>query len=515
MRPKAAVTMLFISVVCASALYAQNDSLYSRIQPLETAVTSGKATHDQQIELARLYIQSGRFYEASQIAGRLLVVDPNDGAAASIRAQADKANLAAAKKSVAGAESRANAPGATDQDRLALADAYYNAGSYAAAADLYGRLPDTIVTRDIRLRRARALAWSSQLDPAARAYSRLLKEQSTPDLQLEYGRVLSWMGASRASVDTLRTVYNASPTEAGAVALANAEAWSGNRENAIKLLTNYTAAHPGAPDASALLAQLRSSPDLSIERVTKQMDTEPYNLALRMERARLYMDAGRYGPALADMRFVREHTTQKVEGLDDMERDAKAKRDAEIQRTSEQLKGIDLNNTQNADTILSLAKAYTGLEDYDTAINLYERYLKLRPDDTTARIQYARVLSWDRRYPAAERQYQKLLEKNPDRADLRLEYAQTLSYDANFSDAMHMFSSLTDLSDNPRANLYGDVPPKAYYNIGQIYRWYGWNDHAVMEQNRALELDNAYVPARTELDLARHLRPRSSLEARY
>jgi len=507
--------MLCMTFFCASTAYAQNDSLYTRIQPLETAVTSGNATHDQQIELARLYIQSGRFHEASKIAGRLLAVDANDAAAVSIRTDADKAMRDAAKQSVAAAEARATAAGATDQDRLALADAYFDAGSYIAAAESYRRLPDPVMTHDVRLRYARALAWSSQLDPAERVYSQLLKEQSTPDLQLEYGRVLSWMGASKASVESLRTVYNASPSEAAAVALANAEAWSGNREDAIKLLTDYTDAHPASPDARATLAELRGSPDLRIERITKLMDVEPYNLALRLERARLNRDAGRYGPAMADIRFIREHSTQKIEGIDDLERDIRTKRDAEVQRTSEQLKAIDLNNTQNADQILSLAKAYTALEEYDTAINLYERYLKVRPDDTAARIQYARVLSWDRRYPAAERQYQKLLEQNPDRADLRLEYAQTLSYDADFSGAMHMFSSLTDLSDNPRANLYSDVPPKAYYNIGQIYRWYGWNDHAVMEQNRALELDSSYIAARQELDIVRHLRPRSTLEARY
>src|ERR1051326_1238723 len=121
MRPNAAVTMLCITLVCAFAVYAQDDTLYSKIQPLETAVTNGSATHDQQIELARLYIQSGRFYEASKVANRLLVMDANDAAAASIKSDADKAMRDAAQKSVAAAEARANAAGATDQDRLALA----------------------------------------------------------------------------------------------------------------------------------------------------------------------------------------------------------------------------------------------------------------------------------------------------------------------------------------------------------------------------------------------------------
>src|SRR5690349_3993810 len=141
MRPNAVVLTLCISVVCAWGAAAQNDSIYPRIQVLETAVSNGSATRDQQIELARLYVQSGRFYEASQTAGRVLAVDPNDADAAAIRMQADNARHSAAQKKVADAEAQANRSGATDQDRLALADAYYDAGSYAAANDLYAKLP--------------------------------------------------------------------------------------------------------------------------------------------------------------------------------------------------------------------------------------------------------------------------------------------------------------------------------------------------------------------------------------
>jgi hypothetical protein len=103
----------------------------------------------------------------------------------------------------------------------------------------------------------------------------------------------------------------------------------------------------------------------------------------------------------------------------------------------------------------------------------------------------------------------------PDRADLRLEYGQVLSYEPDYPDAIHVFRQLADVHDNPRANLYQDVPTHAHYGLGQIYRWFGWNEHAVAEQNRAISLDSSYDPARQELDLARHARPASSLDARY
>jgi tetratricopeptide (TPR) repeat protein len=173
------------------------------------------------------------------------------------------------------------------------------------------------------------------------------------------------------------------------------------------------------------------------------------------------------------------------------------------------------SSSQNPDEILSLAKAYAGIEAYDQSEALYRQYLRMRPNDTDARIQYARVLSWDSRWAESEDQYQMLINQNPDRADLRYEYGQVLSWDSQFVPAIHVFRGLTDLSSNPRARLYTDVPPRAYYNLGQIYRWYGWDDTAALEQNRALSLDPGYMPARQELDLVRRSAPTTSAEARY
>lgn len=515
MRPNAIVLMLCITVVCAAPLLAQNDVNSQTQSSLETAYRNGQATTAQQLALARLYLESGRAYEASKIARAVLSSDPVNADAAAIRDEAAAKMRAAAESKIGEAEANTRKPGAGDAERLALADAYFEGAAYATAAGVYAKLPQAAMNRDAQLRYARALAWSGDMDHAEQVYARLLAEERTPDLQLEYGRLLSWMGASRAAVQNLRAAYEANPSEDAAIALANAEAWSGNREEAMHFLADYTASHPGALEARRTLDQMRASPELRIEQVGRMIDAEPFNLALRLERARLLVDAGRYSQALADIRFIREHSARMPDGVEELEARANSLREQELARVNEQRKALDLRNPRDPEAILSLAKAYTGLADYASAIELYDVYLRLRPDDTNARIAYARVLSWDRRYAAAARQYEKVIERNPDRADLRLEHAQVLSYDADFAGAMHMFSSLTDLSDNPRAHLYPDVPPKAHYNLGQIYRWYGWNEHAVTEQNRALALDSSYIPARQELDLARHLRPRSNLEGRY
>ena len=445
-------------LLCAITVIAQPNDLYSRITPLETAVAAGTASRADQLQLARLYIQAKRFHEAATLADTALASDPNDAEAQRIGDEARNDLRAMNDARVAEAESTARRAGATDHDRLALANAYYDAGSYRAAADAYAKLPAATIDRDTRLRWARSLAWSSQLDPAERMYSQLRKDADSPDVELEYGQLLSWMGASHAAVDTLQSVYAQNRTEDNAIALANAMAWNGNREGAIKLLDDYTASNAKSGRAKQLAQQMSASPDLRIERVNRMIDAEPYNLALQVEKARLLNDAGRYAESLHTIAFIRDHSTRTIEGLDDVEKSAKEGRQRELSQLEEQRKALDAqasmaSSSQNADQVLSLAKAYTGAGDYRTAERLYERYLRMRPNDAEARIQYARVLSWDQRYPQSEAQYEMLLANDPNRADLRLEYATVLERRA--SSRVPNDSSPTSAGGGPTAPRCG------------------------------------------------------------
>ena len=507
--------LVLIALIAAGAAFASSDDDYSRLKNLESALNRGTATVDQQIELADLYLKSERFYEASKLAGRVLTSDPSHREAMRIRDEAGRLLREHADRTIAAAEQRARQADATDADRLALADAFFEGSRYAAAAAAYERLPESIRQGDVRLRYARSLSWSGRMDDAERVYSGVLKEAANPELELEYGQLLSWMGASRLARERLQKLYEAQPTEPAAVAYANALAWSGDREAAVRVLNEYLSAHEDATEARALLAGMQESPELRLERLNRLIDLEPYNLALRIERGRLLNDAGRYGEAHRTLRFIREHSTVEIEGLAALEEDIRKRREEELARAKERRAALDLRNPASGEEKLSLARAYTAVEAYDDAVPLYESYLADHPDDVEARIQLARVLSWDRRWSESERQYKMILAQHPDRADLRLEYAQVLSYDEKYPVAIQMFSSLTDLSDNPRAHLYSDVPTRAHYNLGQIYRWYGWNEHAIAQQNRAIELDGGYVPARHELDRMRHIRPASTIDGRY
>ncbi|HET7437702.1 MAG TPA: tetratricopeptide repeat protein [Thermoanaerobaculia bacterium] len=501
-------------LLVATAALAQTDPK-TVIASLEPAVNAGTATHDEQLDLARAYITVGRYYEAGKIAKRLVAENANDAAAVSVRDEAQSQLKAIAQQRVTDAEAAARRSEATDADRIELAEAYFAAGSYRMAADQYEKVPMASLSHEQRLHHARALAWSGRNDAAERAYSALMAEGSSPELELEYGRLLSWMGAYGPSIERLRSSSASLRSEEALVALANAYAWSGDRNQAVRLLSDYTAANAGATQAASLLEQIRTSPELRLERTERLIELDPYNLALRVQRARLLYETQRYGEALKTIRFVRENSPRRVDELDELERQVNEARKAKVDELNARLANLNINDAGNAEDVLSLAKSYTGVGEYTQAIRLYDAYLQNVPDDLDARINYARVLSWDRRYDAAQRQYQTVLNAQPDRADIELEYAQALSWDREYVPAIQAFRSLTDISSNPRAHLYEEVPARAHFNLGQIYRWFGWREHAVEEQSRAVSLDTDYFPAQQELTRARLGRPSSEVEGRY
>jgi tetratricopeptide (TPR) repeat protein len=515
------VSKLFISclmVLCAlpAAAAPQTDDARKTISRLESSAD----TREKQLELARAYMEVGRYYEAKKLATAMADADPNDTEAASLRDRATEQLRLIANQRLEDAVAAAQREGATDADRLELASAYFSAGRYREASDIYAKLPASVMTTEARLKQARALSWAGHHAAAEERYAALIADAPSPELELEYGRTLSWMGAERPSIERLERAHASLNSEESVTALANARAWSGDREGAVRLLEDYTTSHADAREAQKLLDEMRMSADIRIERIDKLIDIDPYNLALRVQRARLLHDAGRYGESLRTIAFIREHSRETVAGLDELERSNEDMRRAEIVRLDERRRTMlgdpPMYSSASAnDDLLELAKAYTGLGAYDQAIDLYDAYLDAVPNDTTARLNYARVLSWDRRYDASQRQFEIVLQAEPNRPDVRLEYAQVLTYDREYVPAVRTLRTLTDVSDSPRSYLYEDVPPQAHYRLGQIYRWFGWRETAAEQQNAALALNSGYTDAQRELTRARYLMPGSGLDARY
>lgn len=506
--------LLAMLAICVP-LQAQETGSQPTIEQLETSVASGSATVRRQLELAQIYLDRQRFWEARELAQSVLSENPGSEPAQRIIAAAERELAQLRQTRIEEVDRILSTPGISVEQRLSAADTLFEAGQYLGAAEQYELVPERERTAQTRLRHARALAWSGRLDEAERIYAELHEEAPDPALDLEYGRLLSWMGATDAAVSKLRSAYEAEPAGDAIIALANAYAWEGRRTEALDLLDEHLASHPSDVEARVLRDQIASGNEIVIEQLTRRIEEEPFNLSLRLGRAQLLIDAGRYSAAIEDLDHVDRHSKRADSTVERLRNEAREGRERELSTVNERRRQLDLRSADSAPEILEMARAYSGLGEYDEAAALYVRYLEVRPDDVDARIAYARVLQWDERWNDSARQYERVLEQAPHRADVRLEHARVLAWDRRFVPAVQALEELVSLDENPRAHLYTDVPVEARFSLGQIYRWFGWNDHAVSYQTSALDLDGGFEPARRELDIVRHLRPATVWDARY
>ncbi len=85
--------------------------------------------------------------------------------------------------------------------------------------------------------------------------------------------------------------------------------------------------------------------------------------------------------------------------------------------------------------------------DIELAIKVIEHYLEIHPDDVNALHMLAKALYWSGNFDAARSRYEEALVRNPDDTSLRLEYARMLVETNNVQRASALLVPLTDIDD--------------------------------------------------------------------
>ncbi len=114
------------------------------------------------------------------------------------------------------------------------------------------------------------------------------------------------------------------------------------------------------------------------------------------------------------------------------------------------------------------------------AISLYARYLKLEPDDSQARVEFAQVLSWEGRYEEAIKEYEGVLAEQPQNHDARFGLAQALAWSGKTTRALDQLELLLKAQPGePRYRLLR----------AQALSWGGRLDEAISSYRHILEDD--------------------------
>ncbi len=136
------------------------------------------------------------------------------------------------------------------------------------------------------------------------------------------------------------------------------------------------------------------------------------------------------------------------------------------------------SDPDNVSALLRSAQLLSWTKRYDEAVRRYDRAIALAPDDREARIERAKVLSWDRRYGEAEAAFRALLERDPRDREARIGLARTLSWNGRQEPARAEYEKV--LAAHP-----GD--PEALVGVAQTYAWSGDSTRARHFYGMALE----------------------------
>ncbi len=176
----------------------------------------------------------------------------------------------------------------------------------------------------------------------------------------------------------------------------------------------------------------------------------------------------------------------------------------------------DPSPTPGPERLLDLARAATGEQAYSDAVDYYQRYLELRPDDLQARLACARVLSWAESYGRAINLYKALHIARPFDRELSLERARVLLWAGRYNEAIVALLALQADLANPapggtglepsltgRTRSLSELRTRVTRALADGYAWSGQVDKALSLYNSIWRENQA--DSRVGLALARLL----------
>lgn len=141
------------------------------------------------------------------------------------------------------------------------------------------------------------------------------------------------------------------------------------------------------------------------------------------------------------------------------------------------------NDPNNGQAAMDIARYYSGLENYDGAIEILTEYLDLQPKDDKAMYLLARIYTYNHQFDEGYEQVNKAIEENPTNTDYKLlagQLATWMNYDYNVAN-----NNLTDVIDVEPNNI------DALITLGTLNFSNQFYEQSESYANRAAAIDPA------------------------
>lgn len=415
-------------------VHAANKQFGTAVEQLRALIEDVPENHDARALLADIFRWNDDAMAAEEIYRDILAEDPGHGP--SLRGLEELAQMAqrrvitTASMNVDAMKEKVEAdPGNMDLV-LQLARLYTTGNRYADAAETYGQyLEKRPKETPIRREYAFTLSIEERYDEAIQQL-RIYLEEYPEDMteRIRIARMLIWQGKNEAAKRELLEMESIIPDNPELHwNLARIYEIEGDWARAISRYETLREFAPRFEVASAKIRAIESNPYYQIAMMERRIEDDPTDTSARLQLSRTFLDLERFFEAQEQAQAVLDYDpeheqAQRIVGWAGLGV-TKVRRER-----IEELQGILAEDPENFEAILEMARYYRDENDYPEALRYYFTYLNAFPQDREARLEYARVLSWEAgQRESAIREYAILIEDQPNNIDLRLTYFELLS----------------------------------------------------------------------------------------
>lgn len=393
-----------------------NGVLLEAISAYESHLDKNPNDGEARLSLVQLLLRINHQDEAIPHIEKLRRQMPNDARIAKILALADKHNkeqIPLIDKEYAARIKRAGEPPQTTLDyaRFLMGHGQSERGLEMYQQYLRAKPGDSAV----RLELAQHYAWRKQAGASRLELNRLLEQNpNNPDARRLLADLYYWEGDEERAVENYRIVLQKRPNDAHSRRIFNKIINSPGYQE--RTLTDNARRDPGGP-AAYHLAKFYFNNDRIFEADSL--------VALRL----------RASPDDADAKELAKQIKERL-----------SKRyEQEITLYKDRL----LRNPADTSALLTLARHYLSIPEYEPTLKHLDAYLKRYPYNDRIRLERATVLAWLGNYDSAIREFQDILSRQPDNYEARLRLAEAqLTKGENLEEVDEFFNRQLILKPN-------------------------------------------------------------------
>lgn len=279
------------------------------------------------------------------------------------------------------------------------------------------------------------------------------------DAQLNLAKRYSWAKQTQDAHRHATAAVNLSPDNVEANnLLGDLQFWQGNEEAALASYQRALRNAPNNKEIKAKISKIIDAPGYREKKMIESLEKEP-DSKVSLDLAKYYLDHNREWEADSLVRRRLEKVPEDQDALKllgDIDRKKQERYARQIKEYKSKLSVAPRDTT----VLLALARYYVSVPSLDSALGIYDRFMKIYPSDYNIRMERAKVLMWNGRSGEAAAEFRVISVAQPDNIEASLSLAECLIMnDVNIEEAENIFRrELTIHPDSIRPRIgYADA----------------------------------------------------------